>query len=372
MVELNELFDIEYGNQADLNKLARASSSDGVRFISRSSENLGFQCYVKKDKKLKVYKGGTITVTLGGTYVLSSFVQPDDYYTGQNIKVLTPKVEMSDVEKYFYCFAIASNRYRYTSHGREANKTLDNLLVPDIDEIPEWVYEDLAINSPSVKAQHNKLVSLEDRNWGWFFLKDIFPVLQKCKCTNATVLLSEGDDIYYIGAKKTDNGVMQKVKMVNGLVSKGNAMVFIGDGAGSVGYATYQEDDFIGSSTLTCGYSAYLNKYTGLFLVTILDLERYRFSFGRKYGKRQIENMKIKLPSTPKGEPDWQFMEYYIKSLPYSSNLERMSKDNKGLTDSQLIEKYESGKINLKEATKKMLQPSPTATKSQKQTIKKR
>ena len=32
--------------------------------------------------------------------------------------------------------------------------------------------------------------------------------------------------------------------------------------------------------------------------------------------------MKIKLPATPSGEPNWQFMEDYIKSLPFSRNIE--------------------------------------------------
>ena len=31
---------------------------------------------------------------------------------------------------------------------------------------------------------------------------------------------------------------------------------------------------------------------------------------------------RIKLPVTPSGEPDWQFMEDYIKSLPFSRNIE--------------------------------------------------
>jgi hypothetical protein len=33
-----------------------------------------------------------------------------------------------------------------------------------------------------------------------------------------------------------------------------------------------------------------------------------------------MKKTKIKLPSDD-GKPDWQFMEDYIKSLPYSSNL---------------------------------------------------
>ena len=46
---------------------------------------------------------------------------------------------MDNMIKMFYCYAIEHNRFRYTSHGREANKTLDELLVPSIDNIPSWV-----------------------------------------------------------------------------------------------------------------------------------------------------------------------------------------------------------------------------------------
>ena len=35
-----------------------------------------------------------------------------------------------------------------------------------------------------------------------------------------------------------------------------------------------------------------------------------------------MKKSRIKLPVTSSGEPDWQFMEDYIKSLPYSKNIE--------------------------------------------------
>ena len=35
-----------------------------------------------------------------------------------------------------------------------------------------------------------------------------------------------------------------------------------------------------------------------------------------------MPSSKIKLPVTPEGNPDWQFMEDYIKSLPFSRNIE--------------------------------------------------
>ena len=50
-------------------------------------------------------------------------------------------------------------------------------------------------------------------------------------------------------------------------------------------------------------------------------MERYIYSFGRKYNKAAITSTKIKLPSNSDGTLNWEFMENYIKSLPYSANI---------------------------------------------------
>ena len=143
-------------------------------------------------------------------------------------------------------------------------------------------------------------------------------LLKKCKCGQAGELI-DGADIYYIGAKKNDNGVMKSVSYDNSLITKGNCIIFICDGQGSVGYANYMNKDFIGSTTLTAGYNPNLNRYNALFIVTLLDKERYKYSYGRKYGPH-LSNTFIKLP-TKNNEPDWQFMEDYIRSLPYADRI---------------------------------------------------
>ena len=157
---------------------------------------------------------------------------------------------------------------------------------------------------------------IDRRNWQWFKVGDLFPP-QKCKCSNATELLEDGDEIAYIGAKKSDNGVMRYVKRVENLVSRGNCIVFIGDGQGSVGYSLYQPVDFIGSTTLIVGYNEHLNPYNAAFLVSVLDLERFRYSFGRKYKKEVVANTKIQLPAIKldNGDytPDWKYMEDFVK-----------------------------------------------------------
>jgi hypothetical protein len=317
MKRIKDIFIISNGNGLALSDMKE--DNKGYNFISRGEKNNGIVATIKKVEGIEPFGANKITVSLGGS-VLESFYQDKPFYTAYHIKVLTPRINLTALQMFYYCNAIKHNKYRY-SYGRQANKTLDDLLIPDINEIPEWVNDIKFPSEPNEKPFHNKKADFKDRNWGFIKLDEIFSKIEKCKCSNASELLTDGDDIYYIGAKKVENGIMNKVSYVKNLVSKGNCIVFIGDGQGSVGYVTYQEQDFIGSSTLNCGYSEYLNKFIGLFLVTVLDLERYRYSFGRKYGKEQVKNTKIKLPLNKRGEPDWEFMENYIKSLPYSASI---------------------------------------------------
>ena len=64
-----------------------------------------------------------------------------------------------------------------------------------------------------------------------------------------------------------------------------------------------------------------MNKYNGLFLATILNLEDYRYSYGRARILGKLKDEIIKLPVDKEGNPDWQFMEDYIKSLPYGDRI---------------------------------------------------
>jgi hypothetical protein len=320
MKRLDEIFDIKYGSQLDLNKCVTCEKPEGYNFVNRSSKNCGVSARILEEENKKPFPAGLITVAMGGS-VLSSFVQQEPFYTGQNVKVLRPKQEMSDLLKLYYCYCIEQNIFRFSTFGREANVSFESIIVPDIEEIPKELNK-IAISDYEFQKEPiiEKKIELNTDNWKWFKIKNVFH-LEKCKCSNAGKLLEDGNNIAYIGAKKNENGFMKNVAIVPKLVSRGNCIVFIGDGQGSVGYSTYQPIDFIGSTTLTAGYSQFLNQYNALFLVAILDMERYRYTFGRKYGYKVVSEKEIKLPATKDGSPDWQFMEDYIKSINYSKSL---------------------------------------------------
>lgn len=134
MTTLNDLFHIRYGSQLDLNKMV--SDEKGVNFAARTAKNLGVVERVKLIEGKKPFESGLITVALGGS-ILSSFVQQEPFYTAQNIMVLEPRKNMSFKEKVYYCSCIEKNKFRYSTFGREANRTLKDLKVPS--KVPDWV-----------------------------------------------------------------------------------------------------------------------------------------------------------------------------------------------------------------------------------------
>ena len=159
---LDSLFIVEHGSKLDLNKMDKcpADADDAVLFIGRSGERNGFSAFVKEMLEPTPYQSGQITVALGGS-ALSSFVQARPFYTAQNIDVLTPRTSMTLDVKLYYCLCIEANRFRYSTYGREANRTLKRLLVPTIESIPSYVHgatsratEKLCRELMAAKARH--------------------------------------------------------------------------------------------------------------------------------------------------------------------------------------------------------------------------
>lgn len=314
MKPIKELFHICYGNQFDFSKMEETTDGTGINFISRNSTNNGFMAKVNMYNDVEPFPADLITVTMGGSYLLASFVQPEPFYTAQNIKVLTPKVPMTLQEKLFYCAAIQHNRFRYHSHSREANSTFDNLVVPEKKDIPAWVYTTGAVSVPQ-KAKGKYICLSDTHTWQWFSMGDIFTIEKGKRLTKADM---EEGDIPFVGATDRNNGITSAIANSENL-HEGNLITVSYNG--SIAEAFYQPKPFVASDDINVLYPKdySLNTYIALFLCTIINKEKYRFNYGRKWNKEKMELSHIKLPATPDGNPDWHYMEHFIKGLPYSS-----------------------------------------------------
>ena len=90
---------------------------------------------------------------------------------------------------------------------------------------------------------------------------------------------------------------------------------------GNVFYHNYKyfSDDNI--HTLIFRENIMLSDFTQIFLVAILKEMSFKYGFGRQVRLHRLRNEIIKLPIIKKNTPDWDFMETFIKQIPYSSNL---------------------------------------------------
>lgn len=340
-LNINTIFDISYGNKLDMCQMEEMS--DGIPFITRTATNNGIGGYVKLVDYAKPYPAGCLTVALGGS-IGSTFLQNKAFYTSQNVAVLQPKQILSNEVLLFIATLIQkeSNK-RFIAFGRELNRHIKNnftiklpaikksgIFVADWEIIEKYINEGIIPALPSKSkavwngAYNNKPISsipitLDSVKWDWFVMTDLFQSFERGK-VHSQYSLPSGNEYFYVGAKKDANGVMTQCGYEESLISKGNCVIFICNGEGSVGYSNYMDRDFMASGDLILGYGDKINQYTGLFLCTILDRERPKYSFGRKYGK-YVKGTKILLPTTSDNTPDWEFMENYIKSLPYSANI---------------------------------------------------
>ncbi|EGH9933089.1 hypothetical protein IFO16_000598 [Salmonella enterica] len=320
MKKLKDIFFIQHGNKLDYNKMV--PSSVGVNFVSRTSKENGVAGRVRMIEGIKPYDRGLITVALGGS-VLSSFVQLDEFYTAQNVAVLIPHKEMHLAQKLYYSLLISSNSFRYSACGREANKTLKELLLPDVFEFPTWVstvFDSFSFeHAIDAVSQTGITPSLKERQWGNFTYENIFAIERGQSLYKKDL----GEGPYpYISATSVNNGVSCYCSVFN---QTGNAITLAYDG--SIGESFYQDSNFFASEKIavlrlnsTCGVK--LNAYIALFLISLIKKERFRFNYGLKWSvNSRMRKSIISLPVDVSGRPDWVFMENYIKTLKFSSVL---------------------------------------------------
>jgi hypothetical protein len=91
---------------------------------------------------------------------------------------------------------------------------------------------------------------------------------------------------------------------------------------GSIAEAFYQPVPFCSTEDVHIFKPKFkINQYIALFMSTLIKREKYRYNYGRKWGIGRMKISKIKLPVASDGEPDFKFMEEYIKTLPFSKQI---------------------------------------------------
>ncbi len=310
MTKLLDFFDIKYWQRIYHSKCFLDDIQWKIPLISSWWQNNGIYWFFNISPK---YKN---VISVPNTWTIwHAFYQWKDCCIDDNCLVLNPKKELSLREFFYFVLIIRQNKYRFMYWRQITPKKLWEIIIPD--KIPSFVYNFKIPDYSDIKdSLNNKKLSLKDREWEYFELKELLDI--KWTKTTKKEILEEGWkwEYPYITTQSTNNWTYWFYK-----VSTEKWLVLTIDSA-VTGFCSYQEKDFSASDHVEKLSPKFLiNRYIWLFLTTIINKEQYRYNYWRKFNQERIKNTKIKLPINKYWNPDFQFMEDYIKSLPYSKYL---------------------------------------------------
>lgn len=352
---LGRLFDIKKGKRLT----AEDQEAGNNLYIGAIDSNNGVANHIGQEP---IHEGNTISLSYNGS-VGEAFYQAEPYWATDDVNALYSKYEgFNEFIGLFMVATIRQEKYRF-SYGRKW--TLENMNNTDIclpikynsdrspyidsskfysDEgyVPDWDYMESYIKSLHYKpltTNHTTTLNLNEDEWQEFTFGRLIKSIYKAHAYNKDELIEQNEKndltLRYITRTAEDNGCE--------LIVKNEALSYVEDGnAITIGDTTatcfYQEEQFVTGDHMIVIRADWLNTYTGLFITTLLNNEQYRYSYGRAFLMDRVKDTILKLPicrnnvglpiidetkrfSDEGYIPDWEFIEKYIKSLPYGDRI---------------------------------------------------
>jgi hypothetical protein len=328
MAKVSDLFEINNGININKDELrAKKSNDHWIAYVGASgnisSSIVGYLNSVSP-KKLKIHNPGEIYVSTNGSYACTAFVSNFHFITNIDCAALIPKKHLTVNEKNFYALCITRNRYKFSYGRKPKGKRLADIIIPDLDQIPSWVYTTTIPTFENITESYNESngvfeerKELRKEEWKEFRLGELFEI-EYGSFVSSNSADGENGNTPYITTTANNNGIGKYIlKKPN---YSGNSMTLSTDG--SIGEIFYQKKSFTASNINAVLIPIhYFNKYVAFFLMPIIKKESFRYGYGRKWSIKKVRDTIIKLPTNPDGSPDWLFMENYIKSLKYSGSI---------------------------------------------------
>ena len=151
---------------------------------------------------------------------------------------------------------------------------------------------------------------IDTKNWLNFPISDFFSVVKGTRLTKAN--MREGV-IRFIGASSVNNGITAYISNKEHL-HPGNTITITYNG--SVGEAFYQDEIFWASDDVNVLYPKFkLNRSLAMFFIPLLKKAGQKYAFIDKWKREDMEKDCIKLPVDENHQPDFSYMESYMKNL---------------------------------------------------------
>lgn len=326
-------------------------------FIGATEDNNGITAYIGQNP---LFPGNVISVAYNGS-VGEAFYQPEPFWASDDVNVLLPEeFELNESIALFIC-AVLRHEKQMWGYARKWNLKQMNdttILLPttpdglvdtgfmetymatldgNVEDIPDYFLEEGFnkacwyldhVDSEIFEQQYaasfqTGTTNLNNREWREFSLDQLFEITPGKY--HAASEYFDGNTPY-ISSAATDNGVKEFISLPGEF--PGNSIT-----TGKIHCdAFFQEEDFCATADAnvlvprTDETNKYgtdkMNKYSALFICSIINFsEHSKWDYGRQCRMGNSKKIIIMLPVDANGDPDWQFMEDYIKERKFSGNI---------------------------------------------------
>ena len=167
-------------------------------------------------------------------------------------------------------------------------------------------------------------IELDVSNWGEFTVDELFEVkyginMELVNCEQRRDWC-ETKTVNFVARTENDNGVVACVDIVPGKEPQPAGLITCAGGGSVLSTFVQRRNFYSGRDLYLLTPKNKMSIYAKLFCCTVIEANKYRFSYGRQANKT-LPSLQLKLPITANGLPDFTYMETYMKSLLYSDRI---------------------------------------------------
>ena len=271
-----------------------------------------------------MYKNA-ITISCNGVGCGSTYYHDYEFAMTGDAIVLLDKINIPDGAKRFIASVYDkyfNSKYSYGDKCSADKAEAEIISLPSKNNKPDWEYMESYMknimqeskktleNLQNISKHKNKI---DVKNWQEFLLggnDGLFNIVKGTRLTKAN--MKEGN-INFIGSSAINNGVTNHISNSE-RVHPANLITVSYNG--SIGEAFYQDEPFWASDDVNVFYPKFEQNFEiAMFLIPLIRKVGEKYKFVDKWKIEDMCNDKIKLPKNKNGEPDWKYIENYMKNI---------------------------------------------------------
>lgn len=211
-----------------------------------------------------------------------------------------------------------ANKYGYGYKFSQSRIAKQKILLPvTIEGTPDYAFmeEYMRLKETELLEKYRQYISskIKDLNsevdenieWKEFEIGEIFQLTRGRRLIESHRM--NGKTAYY-SASKSNNGLTDFIN--NPLFIMQDKII-----VSTFCDAYFVKGRFTASDEITILSNNFVNEFSGKFIAKIINSNQNKYAFGRKAFSDRLIKQKIILPVNKKGNPDFEYMENYIKQI---------------------------------------------------------